>query len=269
MDDINTPPSTPTPPQPQVPQPQAPQPQDQGFFSQMTPKVAFIFGLLVGVSVLSTVGFLSVMKTGEIGFGASAGNKNNDTANDDVVIPTDDQAGQPQPDASAISIGPDDHIFGDPNAPITVVEFSDFQCPFCQQFHPTMKQLVENFPGKVRWIWKHFPLSFHPQAQQAAEASECAAEQGKFWEYADAMFENQALFSQAGIFEKLATDTGLNKDSFANCLSSGKYTEKVNNDYQMGVSAGVSGTPGSFINDVYVAGAKSYASLEQIVKTLE
>ena len=242
----------------------------ENFFSQMTSKIAFIFGLIVGIAAMSTIGFIGLLVSPNTALVTSAQEDTNAVAaNNTNPSPTPTNAyPEPTNNPDAVVLSDSDHIRGDKNAPITIVEFSDFQCPFCQSFHPSVQKLVDNYPGKVRWIWKHFPLSFHAQAQTAAEASECAAEQGKFWEYSDKLFENQALFTQSGIFEKIAGELGLNAGQFSTCLSSGKYSQKVEDDYSMGVAAGVSGTPGSFINDVYVAGAKSYDSLEQIVESL-
>lgn len=246
-------------------------------FDQMSSKISFFFGLMIGICLISLVGFITLLVLN------NAWNPEEKGQNDALAAPTTggdsaqagtapssniQQAPPPQTqDVSKIQVTKQDHIRGDTNAPVTIVEFSDFQCPFCQSFHPEMKKLIEQNPGKVRWIYKHFPLSFHKYAQKAAEASECASEQGKFWEYSDKLFENQTFFSDT-YFSEAASQLGLNKKNFDNCLSSGKYTQKVLADYQMGAAAGVSGTPGSFINDIYISGTKSYEILQQIVDSL-
>lgn len=156
----------------------------------------------------------------------------------------------------------EEHVRGDINAPITIVEFSDFQCSFCSKFHPTMIQVMQNYQGQVKWIYKHFPLdSIHPQARPAAEASECAAEQNKFWEFADGLFESQSRFGQT-LYKDLASQFGLDMSQFEDCISSRKYKDKVEQDFQQGRALGVSGTPGSFINGQSVPGAVPYESLK-------
>ena len=166
-------------------------------------------------------------------------------------------------------IGVDDHIRGNPNAKVTLVEFSDFECPFCSRFHPTMLQALEEYRDQVRWVYKHFPLdAIHPQARPAAEASECVWEQRGdegFWEFADAMFENQSRLGNA-FYEEVALDIGVNLSQFQTCISERKYQDKVEQDYQQGLQAGVAGTPGSFVNGVPVRGAIPYSQLQSIIE---
>lgn len=131
-----------------------------------------------------------------------------------------------------------DHVRGNPKASITIEEYSDFECPFCGQYYPIIKQVLANYSDKVRFVYKHFPLNFHPQAQKAAEASECAGEQGKFWEMHDKIFENQSGLSIEGL-KRFATELRLNSQKFNTCLDSGKYAEKVRANYQEGVVRGV------------------------------
>jgi protein-disulfide isomerase/copper chaperone CopZ len=142
----------------------------------------------------------------------------------------------------------DDHIRGDFNAPITLVEFSDFECPFCARHFPTLNKILSDYKGKVRLVYKHFPLGFHPNAQKAAEASECAAEQGKFWEYHDKLFENFQNGYSLEKFKQWAKELGLDTKKFNDCLDSGKYAKKFQNDYQEGLQKGVNGTPSVFVN---------------------
>ncbi|MDP3995762.1 MAG: DsbA family protein [bacterium] len=161
------------------------------------------------------------------------------------------------------------HVRGNPEAPVTIVEFSDFQCPFCQRFHPTMKQILENYPEDVRWVYKHFPLdSIHSQARPAAEASECVWEQkgdDGFWQFADGVFENQPRMSDS-LYLELASNMSLDMGQFEECLSSGKYENKVETDLREGAKMGVRGTPGNFVNGEFVEGAASYEELESIIK---
>ncbi len=147
-----------------------------------------------------------------------------------------------------------DHIFGSPDAEISLIEYSDFECPFCKRFHPTPGKLVEEYKGKVNWVYRHFPLGFHnPAAQKEAEASECAAELGGntvFWKYTDALYKHTKSNGKGISEEKmisLAADMGINKESFNKCRNSGKYSSKVKADYDEGVSIGITGTPGLVI----------------------
>jgi len=166
------------------------------------------------------------------------------------------------------SITKDDHIRGNINATVTLVEFSDFECPFCERIYPTMNQILKDYKDKVRLVYKHFPLGFHPNAQKAAEASECASDQGKFWEYHDKIFENQPSGLSLEKFKQWAKDLGLNSGKFNDCLDSGKYAQKIQTDFQEGSQKGVNGTPATFINGQLVSGALPYDSFKQIIDNL-
>jgi len=160
------------------------------------------------------------------------------------------------------------HIRGDINAPVTIIEFSDFQCSFCARFHNTMKEVSEAYPTQVKWVYKHFPLdSRHPVAREAGEASECAEDQGKFWEYTDKLYEDQLKISPSFLKETAVT-LGLNTTQFNECLDGGKYTDLVEKDYQEGISAGVSGTPGGFINGEVFEGAVPFSTLESKIEAI-
>jgi len=147
-----------------------------------------------------------------------------------------------------------DHILGNPDAEISLVEYSDFECPFCKRFHATPKQIVEAFGGRVNWVYRHFPLDFHkPLAQKEAEAAECAAELGGnkvFWQYSDLIYErtrsNGKGFPMDGLVP-LAMEIGLEEKPFQECLDSGRYAARVQEDYENGVRSGVSGTPGNIL----------------------
>lgn len=155
---------------------------------------------------------------------------------------------------------------GPENAPVTIVEFSDFECPYCSQFTDTMKQVKESYGNRVRIVFRHFPLkSIHPNAQKAAEASLCAGDQGKFWEMHDLMFEDQQHLTVAHLKEKAAA-IELDLSSFEQCLDSGKYTEEVQEDVTAGLLAGVSGTPAIFINGRPFSGAISLEELSNAVE---
>ena len=162
-----------------------------------------------------------------------------------------------------------DNVMGSPNASVVIVEYSDFQCPFCARFYrDTEGQIKSNYidTGKVRFVYKHFPLnSIHSYAQKAAEASECAAEQGKFWEYHDKLFDNQkSLFTNS--LKQYAVDIGLNATQFNSCLDSSAMQQKVSNDYQQGIAAGVKSTPTFFINGQRIEGAQPYSVFEAAIE---
>lgn len=186
------------------------------------------------------------------------------------VSPSVDSDSQPQPTnsrgTSQLVVNEENHIRGNPEALVTIIEFSDFQCPFCQRFHPTVQQILEDYPDQVRWIYKHFPLdSIHSEARPSAEASECAAEQGKFWEFADELFENQSRLG-SNLYKEIASNIGFNMSRFESCVSSRKYKDYVEADLQEGIKAGVTGTPGSFVNGEKIPGAVPYDSLKAAVE---
>jgi protein-disulfide isomerase len=154
---------------------------------------------------------------------------------------------------------------GPANAPVTIVEFSDFQCPFCSRLTPTLKQVEEKYGDKVRIVFRQYPLPFHQFAQKAAEASLCANEQGKFWQMHDAMFANQQALEVAQLKAK-AAELGLNAEQFNQCIDSGKHAAAIQADMKEGSAAGVSGTPAMFINGRFISGA---VPLEQITSVID
>lgn len=155
---------------------------------------------------------------------------------------------------------------GDPKAPVTIVEFSDFQCTFCKKAAATVKDLLAKYNGRVKLAYRDFPMrTLHPQAQLAAEAGRCAGEQGKFWEYHDAMFgADQPKLDVPGL-TSIARSLGIDEKSFSSCVASGKFKARIEQDVQDGTRAGVSGTPGFFINGVFVNGAQPEADFVKII----
>jgi len=158
----------------------------------------------------------------------------------------------------------DDPSIGPEDAPITIVEFSDFQCPFCARAKPTIKQILENYGEQVRLVYRDFPI-LGPQAQKAAEAAECADEQGKFWQYHDLLFANQQALDDSNL-KQYAKDLGLDTAQFNDCLDSGKMAQEVEKDFRDGQNYGVRGTPAFFINGILVSGAQPYSVFEQIIE---
>jgi protein-disulfide isomerase len=150
-------------------------------------------------------------------------------------------------------------------APVTIVEFSDFQCPFCSRITPTLEQVVSKYGSKVRLVFRQFPLPMHPNAAKAAEAALCANEQGKFWEMHDAMFKDQGGLAVDGLKSKAAGIAGLNAASFNSCLDSGKETPAVQSDMKAGTKAGVNGTPAMFVNGRFISGVVSSDDLSKVI----
>lgn len=209
----------------------------------------------------------SKTSTDQGGGAATAGNTGNTAA-----VPA-----QPAPAVSIGDIRPvtaDDHVRGPAAAKVTVIEYSDLECPFCKRFHPTMQQLVKEYPNDVRWVYRHFPLEqLHQQAPKESEAVECASEQGKGWEMIDKIYEvtpsNDGL--DLDTLPTLAREVGVaNIAQFEACVESGKYKGRVDDDLADAQSAGGQGTPYSVVlgpngEKVPISGAQPYASVKAAV----
>ena len=195
------------------------------------------------------------------------------------IMKTQQASEQPKVQPIRVSID-DDPVRGNQDAPITIVEFSDFQCPFCARFQiQTLPLIIEQYveTGKVKFVYRDFPIqNSHPNAMPAAAASECAHEQNKYWEYHDALFENQGLWnkvemsSAVATFKEFATKIDLNQEQFNACLDSGKYIEEINNDLKDGKQYGVTGTPGFFIGNeeigfIKINGAQSFEAFKSVI----
>ena len=164
-----------------------------------------------------------------------------------------------------VEVSPDDPVLGAAGAPVTLVEFSDFQCPFCARLVPTLKRVKEEYGDRVRVVWKDFPLtSIHPQAFTAAAAGQCAREQGKFWELHDRLFGNQQALDPVSL-KKYAADAGLEAAQFNACLDEAKYGERVQEQMGVGTRLGVASTPAVFINGRLVTGAQPYEVFSAII----
>ena len=161
-----------------------------------------------------------------------------------------------------------DHIRGNPDAEVTLVEFSDLQCPFCRSFHPTVQQALEEYGDTIQWVYKHFPLdNIHPEARPAAEAAECVWKQKGdegFWAFADKVFEEQDRIGST-LYREVAESLGMDIAKYDTCVSQRTYEDKVEQDYQQGLRAGVTGTPGSYVNGIPVKGAVPYATLKAAI----
>ncbi len=166
-----------------------------------------------------------------------------------------------------------DHIYGNKDAKISLIEYSDFQCPYCRKFHGTAKAVLDKYEGKVNWVYRHYPLGFHePAASLQATASECVAELGgndKFWEFADKIFESNPTDNEG--LKVLAGALGLDQAAFGACLEEGKYDDLIANQMQDGIESGVQGTPGTVVlnsetGEAYlVSGAQPATAFETII----
>jgi len=158
-------------------------------------------------------------------------------------------------------------VRGPQNAPVTIVEFSDFQCPFCLKAYPTVRAVLAKYGDKVRFSYRDFPLrQIHGQAQEAAEAGRCAADQGKFWQFHDYLFENPSDLSREKLIasaEKVSLDTA----ALELCVESGKHRSEVEQDYQQGLQAGINGTPAFYINGIFLNGSQPASAFEQIIES--
>jgi protein-disulfide isomerase len=166
---------------------------------------------------------------------------------------------------TTITVNPDDPSEGKADAPVTLVEYSDFQCPFCLRVMPTLKQLRAKYGDKIRVVWKDFPLTqIHPQAFVAAQAGNCAREQGKFWELHDKMFGNQSAL-QPDALKKYAADAGLDAAKFNQCLDSSKYEARVQDALSAGGRLGITSTPTVFVNGRIVSGAQPIEVFQSVI----
>jgi protein-disulfide isomerase len=156
------------------------------------------------------------------------------------------------------SIGPKD-------APVTIIEFSDYQCPYCQVWYKQVyQQLLASYPNKILFVYRDLPLPSHPEALPAAEAADCAGEQGAYWKYHDALFGQQYGLNRAA-YEQYATDLGLDKKAFAACLDSHRYKDEVQADANDAARIGISGTPSFVVNGRILIGALPFSEFKTVI----
>lgn len=223
--------------------------------------------LVVGLIIVFFIGFSAGRLTGPTGGAIIAGNN---------------AGSPPSGGGGSISVSVDDDpILGDPNAPINIIEFSDFECPFCGRFYSqTLPQLKTEYldTGQAKLIYRDFPLSqIHPKAQFAGEAAECADDQGKFVEFHDLLFENQQQWISGDVetvFASFGQQIGLDGGEFSSCLDSGKHKSEVQKDLQDGIAAGVSGTPTFFIGNDEVGyqklvGAQPFSAFQAAINAIQ
>jgi protein-disulfide isomerase len=235
----------------------APRRKEKSFF-EGDPRMLFAFGLVTGIALtLIFGGGISLPKAG-----AAAGS---DKVVREFDAPAVDAGSGSAPVGTLAPVTADEHILGDINkAKVVLVEYSDFECPFCGRHHPTMQNVMDKYGDEIAWVWRHFPLSFHQEAIPSALASECAADQGKFWEYGDRLIEEQSNLSEDLYFE-LASEVGLDINEFTDCYESEKFADDVSQDQSSGAAAGVQGTPATFVNGQLISGAVPQATFEGII----
>lgn len=236
----------------------------------------FILGALVSFFAITSIGFFILL-------GRQVSSETVSTGTALVQNPPGQQPIAPTaPTPSGPIVLPaltgDEWYKGGKDATITVVEFSDTECPFCKQFHDTMNQVIAEYGNDVKWIYKHAPLaSLHSKAQKEAEATECAGEQGGnngFWAYTDRLFEITP--SNNGLAEsqlpQIAEDVGLDRSKFETCLASGKFAAKVLGELQEAETAGLQGTPYSVIvvgdQNIPINGAQPFVQVKAIIDSL-
>ncbi|MDB5224396.1 MAG: protein-disulfide isomerase [Candidatus Adlerbacteria bacterium] len=187
------------------------------------------------------------------------------------------QAGQNLPtNVAVVAPNKDDHIIGSPTAPIVLVEYSDFQCPYCSMVYPTIKNIVESSNGQIAWVMRNFPLyQIHPHAEEAANAAECIAEQkgnDGFWKFADAVFNDQANIGPA-LYTKIATSLGANMTQYNSCTTSKKYQARIDAEAQDAMNNGGNGTPFTVVygngKQIPVSGALPAAQFNAVINQVK
>jgi len=187
-----------------------------------------------------------------------AGPSNRQQARDDT------RPGRPDPSRRYAVDTSGAPVKGNPDAKLAIVEFSDFQCPFCGRVEPTLKQIEKEYGGQVRIVFKHLPLSIHPKAPAAHAAAEAAHQQGKFWEMHDLIFSNQRAMSEEKYLE-YAQQLGLDMDKFKADLGSEEVQKRVKQDMAEASKLGVTGTPAFFVNGRFLSGAQPFSSFQSLI----
>lgn len=161
----------------------------------------------------------------------------------------------------------DDPFYGPENAPITIIEFSDFECPYCRKWHvEVFQRLLDTYQGQIKFVYRDFPLtSIHPNAFPAAEAANCAGEQGVYWPYHNMLFSMELGLSTES-YQQYAQELGINVETFNACMAEGKYKAEIQADFEYAAQLGVRSTPTFFINGIAVVGAQSFEVFQQVIE---
>lgn len=245
-------------------------------FNDLSPTTAFLVGFVGAVLVLCTIGFFVLLGTMFKGDETGKKETNSNVLTNNTETTGTEEESLTEAAGTVVNLNDKDHVRGEKTATVTLIEYSDYECPYCKNFNVTLKELMDVYPGKIKWAYRHFPLSFHANAQKEAEAAECAAELGGnkvFWQFSDAIYErttsNGTGFALADL-PKLAAELGLNKTEFSKCLDSGKYADYVKKAITEGTAAGIAGTPGVIIIDAkgnkqLIKGAYPIDLMKQII----
>lgn len=221
-------------------------------FNSVLTVLAFALGILVGYIVW--------------GYGPSQGVNQTSQTSSQASGPIAEAPVTARPDYVRYDIPSDGYpSLGPKDAPITIVEFSDYQCPYCQRWHQQVYEpLLAAYPGKIRFVYRHFPLtSIHPDAFDAAEAAMCAGEQDAYWQYHEMLFDGQSLGSS--IYTQYAQDLSLNMDQFNNCVTGQRYRAQIEADTNFGMNLGIRSTPTFFINGLAIVGAQPIDVFKQVI----
>jgi protein-disulfide isomerase len=237
-------------------------------FHGASPKLTFVFGLVSGVAGTALIALALFLSTG---ISTKTG-----SAKADTTAAANTNSAPTYSDVKKVTDA--DYIQGDKNAKLTLVTYTDLECPFCKQFHPVVGKVLDAYKGKVRWVYRNFPLSFHQNAEKEAEASLCVGKLGgndKYWDFVNKIFErttsNGTGFSLDNL-PALAKEVGVNQDKFSSCLNGGEMADTVTAEQSDGSSGGVTGTPTTFVVDsngktlTAIPGAYSY---EQVKSTID
>jgi protein-disulfide isomerase len=237
-------------------------PQSSSIWQGTSPQLSFIFGLIAGVAATAIIGWILVMPKTTSSKGSTTTN-----TNPTATAPTFS-------DVKAVTDS--DYVRGDKNAKITLIEYSDYECPYCKTFHPTIRdQVMKDYEGQIRWVYRHFPLSFHQNAPKQSEAALCVGKlvgNDAFWEFSDKLFERTASngtgFALTDL-PALAKEVGANEAQFTTCLDSGEMAARVAAEMADGQGGGATGTPTTFIVGPdgktidAIPGAESYATIKR------
>jgi len=235
-----------------------------------SPKTMFYMGLILGIAISAVLALIFLLTNAG---GVKAFNGGSNTALNPSPAPVAaPQPTDPSPSPALKAVRPVDekvdHIIGSKSAKVTLIEYSDFECPFCKRHEPSMQQALQDFSHDVRIVYRQFPLtSIHPLAEKAAEGSECAAKLGgnaAFWKMHDKIFEKSPDIG-SDVLVTLAAQIGLDQTKFKSCLDSGEMKTRVDADAATGEEAGVQGTPATFVNGKLIGGAVPYASLKAAI----
>jgi protein-disulfide isomerase len=216
-------------------------------------------------AALIPVAFLVGLAMGYYVYGQAAAIASGRGSVETTLEPTQSSDGVQRVD---IPIEGNDPVLGAEDAPITIIEFADFQCPYCEKhFLQTYPQLIENYGESIRYVYKDFPLTgIHPQALPAALAAQCALEQGKFWEYHDLLFSGRMDLGEEA-YMAYADELGLDTTTFTSCYQEARYNDVVRADYNLGVENGVNATPTFFVNGIRLIGAQPYSVFADLIES--